>query len=281
MELFTRVFKVKIITIIIHIPLILFIPVSLAHSRPKEKPIDINTVTGKISQERYTRQQIRSILFLYLSQQQLPPTQTASKEETFNILKAKENSLYVLDYVRSAQSWREVCTRVKKALKWIHSLSLQPDDHSQKNSLDSIQKIFLALTIHNSSNSLQNKNLRILIGYAYLVPSLRTALQSSSSSISREVIRAAEIYTLLCRQQKKLPSSYAIEMYNLLLQIPSITSDEKAKFAYFLAYLYLNTNQYRHAAKISKLIPPIEGMKGASSRIQKQALQRYQASSRK
>lgn len=56
---------------------------------------------------------------------------------------------------------------------------------------------------------------------------------------------------------------------------------KKQSLLIFLAHLYLNTNQYRHAAKISKLIPPIEGMKGASSRIQKQALQRYQASSRK
>lgn len=271
----------KIISIIIHISLIFFTPISSAHLRPGEKSIDINTVIGKISQERYTRQQLRSILFLYLSQQQSHPIQTTSKEETFNILRAKKNSLYILDYVRSAQSWEEVCSRVKKALKWTHSLLLQPDDNSQKNSLDSIQKIFLALTIHSSCNSPQNKNLRILIGHTYLAPSLRTALQIPSSSISHEVIRAAEIYTLLCRQQKKLHSSYAIEMYNLLLQIPSITSDEKAKFAYFLAYLYLNTNQYRHAAKISKIIPNIEGMKEASSRIQKQALQRHQASSRK
>lgn len=273
----------KIISLIIYI---FFTPVSLAclgfNEKPiDKKPIDINTVIGKISQERYTRQQMRSILFLYLSQHQSHPLQTSSKNETFNILRAKENSLYVLDYVRSAQSWREVCTRVEKVLKWTNSLLLQPDDNSQKKSLDSIQKIFLALTIHSSSNSLQNKNLRILIGYTYLAPGLRAALKISSSSISREVMRAAEIYTLLCRQQKKFHSSCAIEMYNLLLQIPSITTDEKAKFAYFLAYLYLDTKQYRQAARISKLIPNIEGMKEASSRIQKQALQRHQASSRK
>lgn len=247
---------------------------------PPQKPIGIDTIMGKTSPERYTRQQTRSILLLYLSQQS-NPIQSTSKEETFNALRATENSFYILDYVRSAQNWREVCGRVKKSLTWTQNLLLQPDDKSQKNSLNSIQKIFLALTIHPSSNSPQNKNLRILIGYTYLAPSLRTALQISSSSISREVIRAAEIYTLLYRQQTKLYSPYAIEMYNLLLQIPSLTSDEKAKFAYFLAYLYLNTNQYRHAAQIAKLIPNIEGMKGASSRIRKQALQQHQVSSRK
>ncbi len=236
---------------------------------------------GKTSQECYTRQQMRSLLLLYLTQQQFDHVQYVSKEEKFSTLRANQSSLYIFDYVRSAKNWKEVCIRVKNSLNWTQNLLLQPDDKSQKNSLDSIQKIFLALTIHPSSNSPQNKNLRILIGYTYLVPSLRKVLQISPSAVSHEVIRVAEIYTLLCRQQKKRCSHYAVEIYNLLLRINSITPDEKAKFAYFLAYLYLNTNQYRQAVQISRLIPNIEGMRNAPSRIKRQALQQYYASKKK
>lgn len=190
-------------TFVCVIPLIFLTSQSFAQLRSHQKPIDINTMIGKTSQECYTRQQMRSLLLLYLTQQQFDHVQYVSKEEKFSTLRANQSSLYIFDYVRSAKNWKEVCIRVKNSLNWTQNLLLQPDDKSQKNSLDSIQKIFLALTIHPSSNSPQNKNLRILIGYTYLVPSLRKVLQISPSAVSHEVIRVAEIYTLLCRQQKK------------------------------------------------------------------------------
>lgn len=255
-----------------------FIPLS---SGEPDKKINIEDIATKSAKERYTRKHTRSLLLKYLSQQNrgIPP---ASEKQAFDILKAKKKSFYVFDYILNSETWPEICQKTSASLQWIQELLILPDDESDKFRTSAIQSVILALTVHSSSDSQANRNLRILISYAYLVPCLKAqSPRYHTQPIALEAVRAAEICTLLCRQGGTAYDPYAIDIYGILLQKYSLHADMQARFAYWLAQLYLDTHQYKRAVETSKLIPSIEGMKEAPARIQKQALQQYNEAGKK
>lgn len=172
-------------------------------------------------------------------------------------------------YIRESSNWPDFCYRLLNVIKFIDGKRKNPSDPSQEFAISTTMELIIAIGCAFPNQRLQEKEQFIFIVNRLFLFTKHNFNIPLSNPVRLRMLRTLEYHATAARDKGKRYYPYACLVLNSIIQSPYCDKIQKARCAYWQAWMYLNSGNPTEAIQASKKIPKIPGMKSAEANIYK------------